>query len=173
MLPFVKKPKGVGTMKLPHRRQFLHLAACAAAQPAVSRASAQAYPSRPVHILVGYPPGGAADTIVRIMAQWLADRLGQPFIVENRPGAATKVSIQAAMAAPPDGHALVFIGPSVAINATLYESSSINFFRDGTAVAGLVSFPHVMAANPSLPAKSVAEFIAYARANPGKVSVAS
>jgi tripartite-type tricarboxylate transporter receptor subunit TctC len=160
-------------MKLP-RRKFLHLAAGAVALPAVSRlAWGQAYPSRPVRIFVGYPPGGAADTIVRIVAQWLTDRLGQPFIVENRPGAATNVSIQAAMAAPPDGHALVFVGTTVAINAALYESYSINFFRDGSAVAGLVSFPHVVAANPSLPAKSVAELIAYARANPGKVSVAS
>jgi tripartite-type tricarboxylate transporter receptor subunit TctC len=160
-------------MKLP-RRQFLHLAAGVAALPVVSRvARAQAYPTRPVRILVGFPPGGAADTIVRIMAQWLTDRLGQPFIVENRPGAATNVSIQAAMAAPPDGHTLVYVGTSAAINATLYESYSVSFARDGSAVAGLVRFPHVIAAHPSLPAKSVAELIAYARANPGKVSVAS
>jgi tripartite-type tricarboxylate transporter receptor subunit TctC len=160
-------------MKLP-RRKFLHLAAGVAALPAVSRvARAQAYPTRPVRILVGFPPGGAADTIVRIMAQWLTDRLGQPFIVENRPGAATNVSIQAAMAAPPDGYTLVYVGTSAAINATLYESYSVIFSRDGSAVAGLVRFPHVIAAHPSLPAKSVAELIAYARANPGKVSVAS
>src|SRR4029453_3734231 len=135
-------------MKFP-RRTFLHLAGGAVALPAVSRlAWGQAYPSRPVRIFVGYPPGGAADTIVRIVARWLTDRLGQQFIVENRPGAATNVSIQAAMVAPPDGHALVYVGTTVAINAALYESYSINFFRDGSAVAGLVRFPHVVTANP-------------------------
>jgi tripartite-type tricarboxylate transporter receptor subunit TctC len=160
-------------MKLP-RRNFLHLAAGAAALPAVARiAKAQAYPSRPVRIFVGFPPGGAADTIVRTMAQWLSDRLNQPFIVENRPGAATNISIQAALTSPPDGYSLVFTATSAAINATLYESLSVNFLQDGTAVAGLVRFPHVIAAHPSLPANDVAELIAYARSNPGKVSMAS
>src|SRR5262245_40653195 len=121
-------------MKFPHRRQFLHLAAGAVALPAVSRlAWGQAYQSRPVRIFVGYPPGGAADTIVRIVAQWLTDRLGQPFIVENRPGAATNVSIQAAMAAPPDGPPLVFVGTTVAIIPALYERYPLHFLRYGCA----------------------------------------
>jgi tripartite-type tricarboxylate transporter receptor subunit TctC len=107
------------------------------------------------------------------MAQWLSDRLSQPFIVENRPGAATNISIQAALTSPPDGYSLVFTATSAAINATLYESLSVNFLQDGTAVAGLVRFPHVIAAHPSLPANDVAELIAYARSNPGKVSMAS
>jgi tripartite-type tricarboxylate transporter receptor subunit TctC len=162
-----------GDMKLP-RRKFLHLAAGAAALPASSRiASAQTYPTRPVRILVGFPPGGAADTIVRLMAQWLSDRLGQQFIVENRAGAATNVSIQAAITAPPDGYSLVYVGTSAAINATLYESSSVSFLRDGVAVAGLVRFPHVIAAHPALPTTTVAEFIAYAQSNPAKISMAS
>jgi tripartite-type tricarboxylate transporter receptor subunit TctC len=161
-------------MKLP-RRQFLHLAAGAAALPTVSRiARAQApYPTRPVRILVGFPPGGAADTIVRIMAQWLSDRLGQPFVVENRPGAATNLSIQAAMTSPPDGYSLVYVGTSAAINATLYEGSPVNFLKDGAAVGGLVRFPHVIAAHPSLPVSTVPDLIAYAKSNPGKISMAS
>jgi tripartite-type tricarboxylate transporter receptor subunit TctC len=156
------------------RRQFLHLVTGGASFPFVPYiAKAQAYPSRPVRIFVGFPPGGAADTIVRTMAQWLSDRLSQPFIVENRPGAATNISIQAALTSPPDGYSLVFTATSAAINATLYESLSANFLQDGTAVAGLVRFPHVIAAHPSLPANDVAELIAYARSNPGKVSMAS
>jgi tripartite-type tricarboxylate transporter receptor subunit TctC len=160
-------------MKL-SRRRLLHLAAGAAALPAVPRvAGAQAYPSRPVRFLVGFPPGGAADTIVRIMAQWLSDRLGQPFIVENKPGAATNVSVQTALTSPPDGYSLVFIATSTAINATLYENLSVNFLRDGSSVAGLVRLPHVIAAHPSLPATTVPELIAHAKANPGKINVAS
>src|SRR5215475_6478470 len=160
-------------MKLP-RRNFLHLAAGAAALPAISRfAWAQAYPTRPVRIFVGYPPGGAADTITRIMAQWLSDRFGQAFVIENRPGAATNISIQAALTSPPDGYSLVYIGTTVTINATLYESSGVNFLRDGSAVGGLVTFPHVIAAHPSLPANNVAELVAFARSNPGKISMAS
>jgi tripartite-type tricarboxylate transporter receptor subunit TctC len=156
------------------RRRFLHLTASAAALPALSGvARAQVYPSRPVRIFVGYPPGGAADTIVRIMAQWLSDRFGQSFIVENRPGAATNISVQAGLASPPDGYSIVYVSTSTAINTTIYESSGINFLRDGSAVAGLVTFPHVIAAHPSLPANNVAELIAYARSNPGKISVAS
>jgi tripartite-type tricarboxylate transporter receptor subunit TctC len=161
-------------MKRLQRRQFLHLAAGAAALPAVSQiAQAQTYPSRPVRLFVGFPPGGAADTVVRIMAQWLSDRLGQPFIVENRPGAATNLSVQAALTSPPDGYSLVFIATSTAINATLYENLSVSFLRDGSSVAGLVRFPHVIAAHPSLPATTVPELIAHARENPGKVNVAS
>jgi len=160
-------------MKLP-RRKFLHLAGGAAALPVLSRvARAQAYPTRPVRIVVGYPAGGAADTIVRIMAQWLSDRLGQSFVVENRPGAATNLAVQVALTSPPDGYSLAYIATSTAISATLYESQSVNFLRDGSAVAGLVYFPHVMAAHPSLPAKTVAELIAFARSSPGKVNLAS
>ena len=156
------------------RRQFLHLVTGGASVPfAPYIAKAQVYPSRPVRIFVGFPPGGAADTIVRTMAQWLSDRLSQPFIVENRPGAATNISIQAALTSPPDGYSLVFTATSAAINATLYESLSVNFLQDGSGVAGLVRFPHVIAAHPSLPANDVAELIAYARSNPGKVSMAS
>jgi tripartite-type tricarboxylate transporter receptor subunit TctC len=161
-------------MKLPCRRQLLHLAVGAVALPTVSRiARAQAYPSRPVRIFVGFPPGGAADTIVRIITQWLSDRLGQPFIVENRPGAATNVSVQAALTSPPDGYSLVFIATSTAINATLFENLSVNFLRDGSSVAGLVRLPHVIASHPSLPATTVPELIAYAKANAGKINVAS
>jgi tripartite-type tricarboxylate transporter receptor subunit TctC len=161
-------------MKLPCRRQLLHLAVGAVALPTVSRiARAQAYPSRPVRIFVGFPPGGAADTIVRIIAQWLSDRLGQPFIVENRPGAATNVSVQAALTSPPDGYSLVFIATSTAINATLLQNLSVNFLRDGSSVAGLVRLPHVIASHPSLPATTVPELIAHANANAGKINVAS
>jgi tripartite-type tricarboxylate transporter receptor subunit TctC len=160
-------------MKLP-RRNFLRLALGSVALPTVSRiARAQAYPSRPVRIIVGFPPGGAADTIVRIMAQWLSDRLGQPFFVENKPGAATNLSVQAALISPPDGYSLVFIATSTAINATLYENQSVNFLRDGSSVAGLVRFPHVIAAHPSLPATTIPELIAHAKANAGKINVAS
>jgi tripartite-type tricarboxylate transporter receptor subunit TctC len=161
-------------MKLPCRRQLLHLAVGAVTLPTVSRiARAQAYPSRPVRIFVGFPPGGAADTIVRIIAQWLSDRLGQPFIVENRPGAATNVSVQAALTSPRDGYSLVFIATSTAINATLFENLSVNFLRDGSSVAGLVRLPHVIASHPSLPATTVPELIAHAKANAGKINVAS
>jgi tripartite-type tricarboxylate transporter receptor subunit TctC len=159
-------------MKLPHRRHVLYLAASAAALPAVSRTAwAQAYPTRSARILVGFPAGGAADTIVRIVAQWLSDRLGQSFVVENRPGAATNLALQAALTSPPDGYSLVYISTSTAISTTLYESQSVNFLRDSSAVAGLVRFPHVMAAHPSLPAKTVAELSAFARSS--KVNVAS
>jgi tripartite-type tricarboxylate transporter receptor subunit TctC len=154
------------------RRRLLHLAASAAALPALSGlATAQAWPSRPVRVLVGFPAGGPSDTVVRIMAQWLSDRLGQPFLVENRPGAATNISIQAALTSPPDGYALVYVGTSAAINATMYEG--INFVRDGAGVGGLVDFPHVIAAHPSLPASNIPELIAYAKSNPGKISMAS
>ena len=156
------------------RRKLLRMTASAAVLPCLSDvAKAQVYPSRPVRVFVGYPPGGAADTITRIMAQWLSDRFGQAFVIENRPGAATNVSIQAALTSPPDGYSMVYIGTTVAINATLYESSGVNFLRDGSAVGGLVTFPHVIAAHPSLPANNVAELIAFARSNPGKISMAS
>jgi tripartite-type tricarboxylate transporter receptor subunit TctC len=160
-------------MKIP-RRQFLHLAAGAAAFPAVSRtARAQAYPVRPVRWIVGYPPGAPADAVMRIMAQSLSERLAQPVIVENRPGAATNIAARAAITSPPDGYTLVHIASSTAINATLYRTLSFNFLRDTEPVAGIVNFPHVMLLNPSVPAKTVPEFIAYARANPGKIGMAS
>jgi tripartite-type tricarboxylate transporter receptor subunit TctC len=150
----------------------MHLTATVTALPALSGITkAQTYPSRPVRIFVGFPAGGPADTIVRIMGQWLSDRFGQPFIVENRPGAATNISIQAALTSPPDGYSLAFAGTSAAINATMYEG--INFLRDGAGVGGLVAFPNVVVAHPSLPANNIPELIAYAKSNPGKISMAS
>src|SRR6476619_1303947 len=161
-------------MKLPHRRQFLHLAAGAAALPAVSRiARAQAYPSRPVRIIVPVAPGGSTDIIARLIGQWLSERLGQQFVIENRPGAGSNVGTEVVVNAPPDGYTLLLVGASSAINATLYEKLSFNFLRDIAPVSGIISIPFIMAVNPSLPAKTVSEFIAYARANPGKVNMAS
>jgi tripartite-type tricarboxylate transporter receptor subunit TctC len=160
-------------MKFP-RRKFLHLAAGATALPAASRiARAQAYPTRPVHWLIGFVPGGGADTVVRIMGRWLSDRLNQPFIIENKPGAATNVSVQAAINSPPDGYTLVYVSSSTAINATLYETLPFNVLRDIAPIAGLTAFPFVMVVGPSVRAKNVAEFVAYAKANPGKISMAS
>jgi tripartite-type tricarboxylate transporter receptor subunit TctC len=160
-------------MKLP-RRQFLHLAAGAAALPAVSRiAWAQAYPTRPVRIIVGFAAGGAPDILARLIGQGLSERLGQPFVVENRPGAASNIATEAVVRAPPDGYTLLQFGPSSAINATLYKRLNFNFTHDIEPVASIVRIPMVMLVNPSLPAKTVPEFIAYAKANPGKVSMAS
>src|SRR5262245_1486385 len=156
------------------RRNALRLAASTVAMPFVSTTGrAQAYPNKPVRIFVGFPPGGAADTLVRIVAQWFSDRLGQPFVIENRPGAATNLSIQAALAAPPDGYTLVFVATSTTINATLYESSGVNFMRDGSGIGAMANFPHVIAASPTLPATDLAQLISYARSNPGKISAAS
>lgn len=157
------------------RRQFIHATGAAASAALILPAAlAQtAYPSRPVRIFVGFPAGGAADTIVRIMAQWLTERLGQSFIVENRPGAGTNLSLQAAVSAPADGYSLVYIATSTAINSTLFESASLNFLRDTSGAAGLVQFPHVVVAHPSLPAKNAGELVAYAKSNPGAVSLAS
>jgi tripartite-type tricarboxylate transporter receptor subunit TctC len=160
-------------MKLP-RRRFLHLAAGAAALPAFSPiARAQTYPTRPVRWIVGFPAGGGADIQARIIAQWLSQRLGQAVVVENRPGAATNIAIQAAINSPPDGYTLVFVSSSNAINATLYEKLAFNFLRDIAPVASLVRLPLVMAVHPSVPARTVAEFIAHAKANPDKISMAS
>jgi tripartite-type tricarboxylate transporter receptor subunit TctC len=160
-------------MKLP-RRNFLHLAAGAAALPAVSRiARAQAYPMRPVRLIVGFPAGGGADTLARLTAQWLSERLGQPFIVENRPGAATNIATEAVVHAPADGHTLLLVGPSNAANATLYERLNFNFVRDIAPVAGIARGAFVLLVNPSLPAKTLLEFLAYAKANPAKVNMAS
>jgi tripartite-type tricarboxylate transporter receptor subunit TctC len=160
-------------MKLP-RRQFLRLAAGAAALPAASRiARAQAYPSRPARIVVPFAPGGSTDIIARLIGQWLSERLGQQFVIENRPGAGSNIGTEVVVNAPPDGYTLLLVGASSAINATLYEKLSFNFLRDIAPVSGIISIPFIMAVNPSFPAKTVSEFIAYARANPGKVNMAS
>jgi tripartite-type tricarboxylate transporter receptor subunit TctC len=160
-------------MEIP-RRQFLHLAAGAAAIPAVSRiARAETYPSRPVRWIVPYPPGGATDIQARLLGQWLSDRLGQPFIIENRPGGGGNIGTEAVVRAAADGYTLLLVGPPHAINATLYDKLNFNFVRDIAPVAGIMSVPNVMVVNPSVPAKTVPEFISYARANPGKINMAS
>jgi tripartite-type tricarboxylate transporter receptor subunit TctC len=162
-------------MKLP-RRQFLQLAAGATVLPAVSRsAKAQAYPARNVRLFIGYPPGGSADITARLTAQWLSERLGQPVIVENRPGAATNLATEAVVRAPADGYTLLLVAPANAINATLYEKDklSFNFLQDIVPVAGIIRFPNVVVVNPSLPIKTIPELIAYAKANPGKLNMAS
>ena len=156
------------------RRQFLSLAAGAAMLPAASRfAWAQDYPKRPIRWVVGFPPGGSTDIVARIIAPWLSERLGQQVIVENKPGAGTNLAAQSVVNAPPDGHTLLFVTPVNAINATLYGKLPFNFMRDIAAIAGIVTVPFVLQVNPSFPAKNVAEFIAYAKANPDKVSMAS
>jgi tripartite-type tricarboxylate transporter receptor subunit TctC len=161
-------------MKLPHRRQLLQLAAGAAALPAASRiALAQAYPARPVRIVVGFAAAGGNDIVARIMGQWLSEKLGQQFVVDNRPGAGTNIATEAVLRAPPDGYTLLLANPANAINATLYEKLSFNFIRDSAPVAGIMGVPNLMVVHPSVPAKTVAEFIAYASANPGKVNMAS
>ena len=159
--------------KLP-RRNFLHLAAGAAALPAMSRfVWAQAYPSRPVHWIVGFAPGGSADIVARLMGQWLSERLGQSFIIENRTGAATNVAAEAVVRAPADGYTLLFVTATNAINTTLYEKLSFNLTRDIVPVASLIRAPSVLEVNPSVPAKTVPEFVTYAKANPGKINFAS
>ena len=156
------------------RRNFLHLAAGAAALPAVSRfAFAQAYPSRPVRIIVGFAAGGATDILARLLGQVLSERLGQQFVIENRTGAATNIATEAVVRAPPDGYTLLLVVPANAISATLYDNLNFNFIRDITPVASLLRVPFVMVVNPSFPAKTVPEFITYAKANPGKVKWAS
>jgi tripartite-type tricarboxylate transporter receptor subunit TctC len=160
-------------MKL-FRRQFLHLAAGAAALPAVSRiARAQAYPARPVRIIVGFAPGQAIDIVTRIIGQWLSERLGQQFIIENRPGAGGNIATEAVVRAPPDGYTLLAIGSNNMINATLYEKLNYNFIRDIAPVASIYRVSQVMEVNPSFPAKTVQEFIAHAKAHPGEISFAS
>jgi tripartite-type tricarboxylate transporter receptor subunit TctC len=160
-------------MKLP-RRNFLHLAAGAAALPAVSCiAWAQAYPSRPVRLIVGFAPGGGNDIVARLMGQWLSERLDQPVVIENRPGAATSIATEAVVHAPPDGYTLLFVAPSSAINATLYEKLNFNFIRDIAPVASIMRIPNVMVVNPSVPVKTAPEFIAFAKSNPGTVNMAS
>jgi tripartite-type tricarboxylate transporter receptor subunit TctC len=160
-------------MKLP-RRQFLCLAASTAAVPPLSRlATAQTYPGKPVRVVVPFAPGGSTDVVARLIGQWLQEQLGQPFIVESRPGAGTNIGTEAVVRAPADGHTLLVVGPPAAINATLYEKLSFNFMRDIAPVAGIVRTPFVMEVSASFPAATMPEFIAYARAHPGKVSMAS
>jgi tripartite-type tricarboxylate transporter receptor subunit TctC len=160
-------------MKLP-RRKFLHLAAGAAALPVVSDiASAQAYPTRPVRITVGFGSGSAFDILARLMGQWLSERLGQPFVIENRGGAGGSLGTEAVVRAPPDGYTLLLCGSPDTINATLYDKLNFNFIRDIAPVAGIARGPNVLVVHPSFSAKTVPEFIAHAKANPGKVSFAS
>jgi tripartite-type tricarboxylate transporter receptor subunit TctC len=157
-----------------HRRHFLRLAGAMIALPAVSRgALAQAYPSRPVRLVIGYPPGGSADITARLITQWLSERLGQSFIVESRPGGGTNIATEAVINAPPDGYTLLLVAPANAINATLYEKLNHNFLRDIVPVAGLIRFPNVVVVNPDVPVKTIPELIAYAKANPGKLNMAS
>jgi tripartite-type tricarboxylate transporter receptor subunit TctC len=160
-------------MKLP-RRRFLRLAAGAATLPAVSRiARAQTYPSRPVRWIVGFGAGSAADVVARLIGQWLSERLGQTFVVENRPGAGSNLGAQAVVRAPADGYTLLLITTTNAVNATLYNNLDFSLSRDIAPVASLTLVPNVMVINPSVPAKTVAEFIAYAKANPDKINMAS
>jgi len=157
-------------MKLPHRRRFLHLAVGAAALPSVSRfAWAQAYPSRPVRMIVGFTPGSPPDTVARLMGQWLSEKLGQQFLVENRPGAGGNISTEVVVRSPADGYTLLLVGPPNAINTTLYDKLSFNFLRDIAPVAGITRERLVMVVHPSFPAKTVPEFMAYAKANPGRL----
>jgi len=161
-------------MKLPHRRQFLHLAAGAAALPAVSRITwAQAYPARSVRVVVGFAPGGAPDILARLIAAWLSERLGQEFIVENRLGGGSNIGTEAVVRAPADGYTLLLVSTTNTINATLYDRLNFDFLRDIAPVAGIIRLPLVMVVNPSVPAKTVAEFMTYAEANPGKITMAS
>jgi tripartite-type tricarboxylate transporter receptor subunit TctC len=158
----------------PSRRGFLRLAAAGVAAPAVSRvATAQAWPSQPLRWVVGFPPGGSGDIVARIMAAWLAERLGQPVVIENKPGASTNISIQTVINAPPDGNTLLFIAASAALNVSLFDNLSFNLQRNIVPVAAIIDFPLVLLANPSLPAKTIPELIAYAKANPSKINIGS
>jgi tripartite-type tricarboxylate transporter receptor subunit TctC len=160
-------------MKLP-RRTFLHLAAGAAALPALSRiAVAQAYPARPVRLIVPLAPAGGGDILARLVGQWLSERLGQQFVIDNRPGGGSNIGTEAVVRAPADGYTLLLVGSFNAVNATFYDKLVFNFIRDIAPVAGIIRGPYVMVVNPSVPAKSVPEFIAYAKANPRKLSMAS
>src|SRR6266436_411508 len=160
-------------MKLP-RRNFLHLAAGAAALPAVSRiARAQAYPTRPVRLIVPLAPAGASDITARLIGQWLSERLGQQFVIDNRPGGGGNIGTEAVVRAPADGYTLLLVGSFNAVNATFYDKLNYNFIRDIAPVAGIIRAPYVMAVNPTVPAKTVLELIAYAKANPRKLNMAS
>jgi tripartite-type tricarboxylate transporter receptor subunit TctC len=156
------------------RRIFLHLAVGAAALPVFSRVSwAETWPSRPVHWIISFPPGGANDIVARIIGQHLSDDLGQQFVIENRPGAGGNIGMQSALSSAPDGYTIAFVGPNNAISATLYEKLPFDFIRDSVPIAGMLRLMNVMAVHPSFPAKTLPEFIAYAKANPGKVNFAS
>jgi tripartite-type tricarboxylate transporter receptor subunit TctC len=156
------------------RRKFLQLAASAAALSAISRfAQAQTYPSRPVRIILGFPPGGPSDLLARLMGHWLSDRLGQPFIVESRPGASGNIAAEAVIRAPADGHTLLLVVPGNATSDALFDKLSFNFIRDTAPVAAISHGPLVMAVNPSVPVQTVPEFIAYAKAKPGQINFAS
>jgi tripartite-type tricarboxylate transporter receptor subunit TctC len=160
-------------VKLP-RREFLRLAAGAAALPAAARAAwAQTYPTRPVHLICGFAAGGPNDIVSRLIAQWLSERLGQQFVVDNRTGAAGNIGTEAVARAPADGYTLLLVSSANAVNATLYSNLSYNFIRDIAPVAGLVRVPNAMVVNPSVPANTIPEFIAYAKANPGKINMAT
>jgi tripartite-type tricarboxylate transporter receptor subunit TctC len=161
-------------MKLPHRRQFLHLAAGAAALPPVSHiAWAQTYPTRPVRLIAGFPPGGVVDVFARLVGQWLSERLGQPIVIENRAGAGGNLAAEAVVKAPPDGYTLLMIGSNNAWNVTLYDNLRFNFIRGIAPVASIYRGPAVLVVHPSFPAKSVPELIAYAKSNPGQINMAS
>jgi tripartite-type tricarboxylate transporter receptor subunit TctC len=160
-------------MKLP-RREFLHLAASAVALPAISQFTrAQAYPTRPVRIIAGFPAGGTADIIARLIGQWLSERFKEPFVIENRPGAASNIGTEAAIRAPSDGYTLLLATIVNTVNATLYNKLNFNFIRDTSPVASLIRVPQLLDVNPSVPVKTVPEFIAYAKANPGKLNMGS
>ena len=157
-------------MKLP-RRQFLHLAAGAAALPALPRiARAQTYPTRPVRLILGYAPGSAPDIVARLIGQWLSERLGQPFIIENRPGAGTNIGTDAVVRASPDGYTFLYVTTANASNATLFENLKFNFMRDIAPVAGIIRVPNLVSVDLSLPVETIPQLIAYAKANPGKLN---
>src|ERR1700719_2649569 len=157
-----------------HRRKFLHVAASAAALPAVARiARADTYPSHPVRLVVGFAAGSTTDILARLMGQWLSQRLGQQFVIENRPGAGGNIGAETVVKAVPDGYTLLMVPPAVAANAALYEHLNFDFIRDTAAVAGVVRVPNVAEVHPSLPVNTIPELIAYAKANPGKLSFAS
>jgi tripartite-type tricarboxylate transporter receptor subunit TctC len=156
------------------RRQFLHLSAGAAALPAVSRiARAQTYPTRPVRIIVPFAAGGPTDIFARLIGQWLQERLGQPFVTENRPGGGTNIATESVVRAPPDGYTLLMVGPSSAVNATLYDKLNFVFLRDIAAVAGILRYAQVVVVHPSVPVKTIPQLIAYAKANPGRLNMVS
>jgi tripartite-type tricarboxylate transporter receptor subunit TctC len=155
------------------RRRFLRIAAAASLAGLSGEARAESYPSRPIRFVVGFPPGGGADIVSRIMAAWLSDRLGQSVLVENKPGASTNISLEAVVNSPPDGYTLVFIAASAAVNVSLFNNLTFNLTRDIAPVAGMIDFPLVLVAHPSVPATTIPELIAYAKANPGKLGLAS
>jgi tripartite-type tricarboxylate transporter receptor subunit TctC len=157
----------------PSRRRFVHLAAGSALLAGMPGAWALDYPSRPVRLIIGYPPGGSTDTTARLMGQWLSERLGQQFVIESRPGAATNIATEAVVRSPSDGYTLLLVAPANAINATLYDKLNYDFMRDMAPVAGLIRFPNVIVVNPLVPVANVPELIAYAKANPGKLNMAS